>query len=40
MSTLSEIREGLSRAWDTIPEGWREPREMAAEALTRFHTTA
>lgn len=40
MSTLSQIREGLSRAWDTITEGWRELREMAAEALTRFHPTA
>lgn len=37
MSTLSQIREGLSRAWDSITEGWRELREMAAEALTRFH---
>ena len=40
MSTLSQIREGLSRAWDSITEGWRELREMAAEALTRFHPTA
>jgi HSP20 family molecular chaperone IbpA len=37
MSTLSQIREGLSRAWDSITEGWRELKEMAAEALTRFH---
>jgi len=37
MSTLTQIREGLSRAWDSITEGWRELREMAAEALTRFH---
>lgn len=37
MSTLSQIREGLSRAWDSITEGWRELRDMAAEALTRFH---
>lgn len=40
MSTLMQIRDGLSRAWDTITEGWRELREMAAEALTRFHPTA
>jgi HSP20 family protein len=39
MSTLSQIREGLSRAWDSITEGWRELREMAAEALTRFQPT-
>jgi HSP20 family protein len=39
MSTLSQIREGLSRTWDAITEGWRELREMAAEALTRFHPT-
>lgn len=37
MSTLDQIREGLSRAWDSLTEGWRELREMAAEALTRFH---
>lgn len=40
MSTLSQIREGLSRAWDSITEGWRELKEMAAEALTRFHPPA
>jgi len=40
MSTLTQIREGLSRAWDSITEGWRELREMAAEALTRFHPVA
>jgi HSP20 family protein len=39
MSTLNQIREGLSRAWDSITEGWRELREMAAEAVTRFHPT-
>lgn len=37
MSTLGQIREGLSRAWDSITEGWRELREVAAEALTRFN---
>ncbi len=37
MSTLSQIRQGLSRAWETVTEGWRELREVAAEALTRFH---
>jgi HSP20 family protein len=40
MSTLHQIRQGLSRAWDTITEGWRELREMAAESLTRFHPTS
>lgn len=40
MSTLSQIREGLSRAWDSITEGWRELRTSAAESLTRFHPPA
>jgi HSP20 family protein len=36
---MSQIREGLSRAWDSITEGWRELRASAAESLTRFHPT-
>jgi len=40
MSTLSQLREGLHRAWDSITEGWRELRDMAGEALTRFHPTS
>lgn len=37
MSTLSQIREGLSQAWDTLAEGWHDLRERATHALTRFH---
>ena len=37
MSTLNQIREGLSQAWGAISEGWHDLREKAAYALTRFH---
>ncbi|MCP5152755.1 MAG: Hsp20/alpha crystallin family protein [Ectothiorhodospiraceae bacterium] len=37
MSTFDQLREGLSRAWDTITVGWRELVERAGDALTRFH---
>jgi len=37
MSTLNQIREGLSQAWGAITEGWHDLREKAAHALTRFH---
>lgn len=37
MSTLQQIRDGVSRAWDTLTVGWRELRELAGDALTRFH---
>lgn len=36
MSSLQQVREGLSKAWDTIAIGWRELRELAGDALTRF----
>lgn len=36
MSTLDQIRSGLSKAWDSVTEGWRELRELAGDALTRF----
>jgi len=37
MSTLNQLRDGLSRAWETVTEGWREMVERAGDALTRFH---
>ena len=37
MSTLHQIRQGVSKAWDSLAEGWREFRERAGDALTRFH---
>lgn len=40
MSTMNQLREGLSTAWDTVIEGWRELRELAGDALTRFQPKA
>lgn len=36
MSTLEQLRTGLSRAWNHLAEGWRELTERASDALTRF----
>lgn len=36
MSTMNQIREGITRAWDSLTVGWRELRELAGDALTRF----
>jgi HSP20 family protein len=36
MSTLHQMRQGFSRAWESLTEGWRELRELAGDALTRF----
>lgn len=36
MSTLHQIREGFSKAWESLADGWRELRELAGDALTRF----
>jgi HSP20 family protein len=37
MSTLEHLRGGLSRAWESVTEGWREFVERSGNALTRFH---
>lgn len=37
MSTMDQLREGLSKAWETVTEGWRELAERTGDALTRFH---
>jgi HSP20 family protein len=37
MSTVDQLRQGLTRAWETVTEGWRELVERAGDALTRFH---
>jgi HSP20 family protein len=37
MSNLDNLRRGLSQAWDTVAEGWREFTERAGGALTRFN---
>jgi len=36
MSTFAEMSEGLERAWDSIADGWRQLRQRATHALTRF----
>ena len=36
MNTLDQIRDGLTRAWDSVSEGWQELRSRTADALTRF----
>lgn len=35
-SALREIGKSLSRAWETLAEGWRELLSRSGEALTRF----
>lgn len=37
MSTLNQIREGIGKAWDSLTVGWRELRDLAGDALTRFN---
>ena len=37
MSTLEHMRGGLSRAWESVTEGWREFVERAGNVLTRCH---
>ncbi len=36
MSTLDDIRNGMTRAWDALADGWREFTARAGDALTRF----
>jgi HSP20 family protein len=36
MSRLDQLRQGISKAWDSLTIGWRELRELAGDALTRF----
>ena len=36
MSTLTELRQGIHKVWDSLTVGWRELRELAGDALTRF----
>lgn len=37
MSSIEDIKRGLSRAWDSLAEGWRELTQRAGEAITRFN---
>lgn len=36
MRSMDDLRSGLSRAWESVTEGWRELVEGAGDALTRF----
>ena len=37
MSTLDQIRRGLSNTWHNLAEGWEQFSERASQALTRFN---
>lgn len=37
MTTLAQIKEGLSDIWDNIATGWNELRDGAAAAITRYN---
>ena len=39
MSTLEDLRGGISRFWDSLAEGWRHLVSRASGALTRFRPT-
>jgi HSP20 family protein len=36
MSTLQQLREGVTHAWDRVVEGWGDLYRRAAGAITRF----
>ena len=40
MNPFEQIREGMSRAWDTLAEGWHYLQDHAAQALTQFTPSA
>ena len=37
MSSLNQLREGLSEVWDALVQGWESLYQRAANAITRFH---
>lgn len=37
MSTLEQLKDGITHAWDSVSEGWRGLLDRASDALTRFH---
>jgi HSP20 family protein len=37
MSTIDQLREGMSSAWDTLMEGWQRLYQHARGAIIRFH---
>lgn len=36
MDTIESLRKRISRAWETVVEGWDDLRGRAAQAITRF----
>lgn len=36
MTTLQQIKSGMSQAWDTLVDGWQHLYRRAANAITRF----
>ena len=36
MAHLSELRQGVDRAWETVQAGWRSLVDKASQAITRF----
>jgi len=37
MSTLDQMKNGISRAWDSLAEGWQHMRNQMGNALTRYN---
>lgn len=37
MSALADLQRGISRAWNTLSEGWTQLRDRAGHAITRFN---
>ncbi len=37
MSSLAQLREGLSQAFENVSEGWHHLRQRTSQALTRFN---
>jgi HSP20 family protein len=40
MSTVNQLRDGLSKAWGSLSEGWRELKDFAGDSLTKFQPSA
>ena len=39
MSTLNQIKSGMSQIWDNLVEGWQHLYQRATNAITRFKAT-
>ena len=40
MSSLTQLRNGLSHAWENMSEGWHHLQQRGSQALTRFNPIA